>query len=270
VTKRTWTQEQVDDIVHMYTVQRCTQKVIAAKYSAKVQTISGILKAHNVSINYRKGANRHMNDQYFDVVDSAEKAYFLGLLLTDGSVIYDAERIRQPEISIELIESDVEILHRLRDAIGLSTKLCYAKRAGRKHGTYTLKFRSAHMASTLAAYHIVQDKTHRVRVLPQNIPEQYMKDYVRGLIDGDGSIYFSQGSWHINYCGHFQSLVRDVGNVCCSMIGRDAPLKIQVSDNVYRITFNGAWAQKLASALYDNADIAIARKYRLAIAAMRG
>ena len=48
---------------------------------------------------------------FFENIDTEEKAYFLGLLTADGSVTLDSER--SPNISLELVDKDVlEMLDR--------------------------------------------------------------------------------------------------------------------------------------------------------------
>lgn len=44
-------------------------------------------------------------------------------------------------------------------------------------------------------------------------------------------------------------------------------MSVQVSNDVYRITYNGIWAAKLARACYSDNCISISRKRKLALMA---
>lgn len=64
------------------------------------------------------------------------------------------------------------------------------------------------MSDALRKYGIVNNKTYITDHLPI-INEKYNIPFVRGLIDGDGSIYHNAGTWHINFCSHSESVCKE-------------------------------------------------------------
>lgn len=67
---------------------------IAKRYGTKHTKISTILHEHNIPIKKVRHKNRLLREDYFVNIDTEEKAYFLGLLLTDGSIIPDTKKQR--------------------------------------------------------------------------------------------------------------------------------------------------------------------------------
>ena len=141
-----------------------------------------ILLAHNAVI--RKHGNKGCrDDSYFDVIDSPEKAYLLGIIQTDGSI--DASgtfSITQHQDYIWYLEC---MLHECSDY------LCRYPDGS----CYQIMIGSKHMVDTLMSYGIVPNKSHDqtaadVERLWQVVPDEYKCDFIRGLIDGDGSVKY--------------------------------------------------------------------------------
>lgn len=182
---------------------------IAKRYSTKHTKISAILHEHNIPIKKVRNKNRLLKEDYFSVIDTECKAYFLGLLLTDGSICKDAKGKKQDSIALELIETDIDILERFKEEIKSDSSLSYNKRKNRKNGTYTLSFRSNQMSNDLGKYGIVPNKTYLMEHLPI-LSEEFMIPFIRGIIDGDGSLYFSNNSWHCGITNYSEQLLDEL------------------------------------------------------------
>jgi hypothetical protein len=211
-----WTDEQKAEIIDDYTKKGMTLAEIGKKFHSKGDTISKYLKSWDIPINRRK-KNRLMNEKFFSIIDSAEKSYFLGLLFADGSVVLNSERA--PYVSLELVEKDKEILEIFRSLLNCQNDLYYNKRDNRKNGTYTFGVRSQLLADDLAKFNIIPNKTYETTQVI--FPENFLIDFLRGYIDGDGSIY----------------------------------------QNVYKAVWNGQDAKRIINILYlKNDGIALSRK----------
>lgn len=260
---RNWTEKQKQQIINWYTKDGLTCADIGKKFGAKPSTISKYLKLWGVEINRRKAANRLLNESYFENIDTPEKAYILGLLFADGSIVLDNDR--QPSLKLELVETDVEILKRIQELLNSNGKLTYNKRAERTNGTYSFSIRSQKIASDLSKWNIVPNKTYAVDEI--KIPEKFQEDYLRGYIDGDGSIYYSRNAWHVNICGHSKNIIQQFAHLGCSLINVPCH-EITLCDNVYRYTWNNNEAVNLIKAIYLNSPISIARKQEKAMLAI--
>lgn len=260
---RNWSEEDKQWIIDSYINQGLTCSEISRKYGAKPNTISKYLKLWGVEIKGNLSKNRLLKEDYFDKIDTPEKAYFLGLLLADGSVILDA--IRNPNIQLELVETDVDMLYRFRDALNSNAGFYYNKRRNRANGTYRLSFRSKKIAEALEKFNIIPNKTYETKEVI--FPDKYKIDFIRGYVDGDGSIYFSNGHWHINITGHCKEIINQFRLEISRLINISHIPKMQCSNGVYRMTWNGIYAVAIIQKLYNNSTISLARKHAKAMAA---
>lgn len=80
--------------------QSCTK--LASKYNVTPTTITNILAKNNI-IRNNNYYNLNLNENYWKIIDSFDKAYFLGFLLTDGNVCGNL-------IRLELGIKDINIL----------------------------------------------------------------------------------------------------------------------------------------------------------------
>ena len=239
---------------------------IAKRLHTRTTSVSKALKNNGRTPKQGSIVIRELRKDYFEQIDSEIKAYYVGLMFTDGSVTLDKSGKRAPNIRLELCETDYGVLYMFRDELGITSSLRYDKRTNRKNGTFTISVRSRELANSLSKYGIVPNKTYTTKSLP-NIPDCYIPAFLHGLIDGDGSIYYSKGAWHVNFCSHSKNICEEFERMCSSLIGKERPMRVQCSDDVYRITYNGVWARKLVELCFRDADYGIARKRLLAMKA---
>ncbi len=120
---------------------------------------------------------------YFHTIDTKEKAYFLGWILTDGSVVEHKNRPdRSNTISFELKLSDKYMVERFATELGASKE-----NVGEDRGRLAyFRFASKEMADDLAQYGIVPRKS-LISYMPI-IDESLMPHLIRGIFDGNGTV----------------------------------------------------------------------------------
>ena len=134
-----------------------------------------------------------LNENYFETIDTREKAYFLGLLTADGCIHKSIPKKRHKRISLILKEEDKYIINALAEAIEFNGNIRIntirkGKYAGHKYAC--ILFTSDKMAADLAKYGVVNNKSIIKHSYP-NIPNEFDYDYIRGYFDGNGSAFIS-------------------------------------------------------------------------------
>lgn len=135
--------------------------------------------------------DRYTKHDFFDKIDSELKAYLLGLYYADGSISYK-------RISFCFTEKDVELIKLIHENICPFNKISYTKSYSSKKSGYASKplynitFKSEHMCETLIKYKMGYKKTYTILDDLSFIPENYMKDFIRGYFDGDGTVHISK------------------------------------------------------------------------------
>lgn len=260
---RTFEKEIENKICQQYQEEGQTITFLARYYHCRDEAIRAVLIKNNIQIK-KKGLskNRLLKEDFFDTIDTEEKAYFLGLMFADGNVALDSKR--SPMISLQLKISDIEILQQLRTILNMHSNLIYDKRKNKESAI--LSFRNSHMADSLAKYGIIPQKTYKTKHLPE-VPKEFLRHFLRGLLDGDGSIYKERHSnkYRIDYCSYHQSICEEFRNLCNNFLTKKNTVKINNYGTAYHIRFNDQKSVKqLATALYKDSNISLARKYSLA------
>jgi len=112
---------------------------------------------------------------------SAEIAYVVGLITTDGSLSKDKRHI-------DYTSSDLQLLRTFKTCLSLNNKICI-KYSSRKYNkkSYHIQFGNVEFYNWLLKIGLMPDKTHRLKEV--DVPKLYFKDFLRGFLDGDGSIF---------------------------------------------------------------------------------
>lgn len=142
--------------------------------------------------NYILGKKNHVSD-YFKCINSEAKAYILGYIVADGS-IEESIRKNRPSKLVRLrfgcISEDDEILKFIQKEIAPNNKLrFYQSKIPNRKQTTILQICDKELISDLRnLYNIQPRKTYDANFEFPNIPKEYERHFIRGFIDGDGSI----------------------------------------------------------------------------------
>lgn len=218
----------------------------------------------------RRGASEYAhgtdcNHEYFDIIDTPEKAYWLFFLNADGCVTDDGD------IVLSLTASDAPHVGKFRQTIGAISanvciddepkrKLIQGKVSWTKHARLTIT--SPHMARTLAKYGVIPKKTGRT-VMPRGIPAHLVPHGWRGAVDGDGWLTMAKGSGKrkpqamLGFTGD-RPVVEAWREFCLQYVFTRA--SIQPNHSVWKFTVTDSFAIIVGRVLYRDASLFLGRK----------
>ena len=254
------TEELKQEIIKFYLTQPMTYAVVQEKYNLSAPTVGKIL-SEIPKYSKAKIKNPNLKERFFETIDSEEKAYFLGLLISDGNV-YKDNTGRQASISITLNLEDEYMLQKFLEVLNANTII---GKDGRGSGQSAV--RSNLMAQDLEQYGVIPRKSYYT-YLPKNIPKNLMPHLIRGIFDGDGSILAKINSkdnrylHSFSFCGTHQ-LMTDISQYCFTILNlkqipkvydyKDRELSEIKIQNLEDMLKFGNW-------IYENASIYLVRK----------
>lgn len=175
--------------IKLYTSKPIKMEDAAIALHTSVFSLRKCFKKNNIHI-WSKNELWSPNfvENYFEEIDTQEKAYFLGLLTTDG-FIYRGET-KQKRVGICLNEKDGYLIEEFVKTIKINKKVCSSNRKTRESKEKQIQIYSNKMVDDLAKYGVVERKSF-VKSFPKDlIDKKFINSYLRGCIDGDGTIAF--------------------------------------------------------------------------------
>ena len=133
-----------------------------------------------------------IQEDFFDKIDTEEKAYILGLLYADGW-----NQTERNLVAISLKESDKDILEKITELIQPDKPLRYYTTANsrKKEGfensqnQWRLMINNKHISQRLVELGCGKAKTHNLTFpTAEQVPSHLIRHFVRGYFDGDGSV----------------------------------------------------------------------------------
>lgn len=181
---------------------------------------TGNMKVRGTGETRRRGthsreSSESLDTSYFRQIDRPEKAYWVGVLATDGCV---SENSR---ISLSQTESDGDLVDAFAAAVGadmfLRTRTVTHPGFLGERKTRTsrvVRFTSRQMAEDLSREGIVHRKTKRLELPPCSLV--YPAAYLRGCLDGDGTV----GKFNFKFSSGSEAWVNQAQQLIASETGR--------------------------------------------------
>ena len=164
---------------------------LGAKWSCSPSTVKNILKAYNIKGRTLSQARRNyigytINENIFENIDTPEKAYWVGAMYSDGYISKTNNYTNY--FGIGVAEKDEEWLEKFKNFLNYNGEVRhYQVSDGYKPGTNYVRLLIGNnkIVNDLEKLGVVEHKSKIINKLPQ-IP--FLDDFIRGYIDGDGSL----------------------------------------------------------------------------------
>ena len=169
-----WSEEEENILIENYASSTIDEILQLLPNRSKKAIYS---KAHSLGLKYH-----NYNKDYFNKIDTPEKAYWIGFLTADGyittkyrwGVEIQIEDIKHLEKLNKALDSNITIRIREKESFGKINKSC------------SLTFKNKDMYDDLVNLGFTHDKSHEAK-LSNLIPREFIIDFIKGIIDGDGS-----------------------------------------------------------------------------------
>lgn len=253
-----WTKEQIDYIIQDYLTNYSTPK-LAKEFQVTNEAIQKVLKNNNVRLLSLKEIELKRyprNSNAFSTI-TPESAYWLGFLDADGTILQNGE------IRIQLSSIDEDQLYKFK-------KFLQASNNGVHRGIYNerpisyFSITDQQLSTDLINLGCVHNKTYLLQ-FPSQIPQEYLSHFIRGFMDGDGSINYSfaknypdSRKYRIQFAG-----TKDMLTGIKHFFNKDN-IKLEDYKTYYQLAFSGnKQVGKFLDIIYkDSTDnIRLTRKY---------
>lgn len=207
-----------------------------------------------------------LKNNFFNCIDTEEKAYILGFICADGHV-------ENNRLKITLSYKDLDILLKIRRELKSNCiikevyrKNPYTKSVNTINKLYEISFNSVELVKPLIKMNIVGNKTYSLNGdITKFIPKNLIRHFLRGYFDGDGNVFYgkkySSGyKYNINICGNLDFLLETFQKY------------FPVNNKIYKDLYSKqcyVWkiskkktVEDFMHYLYDNSKIFLDRKYK--------
>jgi intein/homing endonuclease len=219
---------------------------------------------------------KKVQDNYFDNIDTEEKAYLLGFFIADGCITSNANFYENNNrLQVSLKEEDgyiVETFHKLICPDNKITITNYKKGALNRKPVNSIRWTSKYMSEILTnKYNILRNKTYHANFeFPfKEIKEEYIRHFIRGYFDGDGHISYNDitKGFTFAFYGTSKSFLYQIGLLIENLFNVKMIIDCSKKRNVllYCLRFNSnnkrkEFIIKLSEWFYKDSNIYLIRK----------
>lgn len=187
-------------VVNDFLTSNIHVKGIHKKYNVSKWFFKKISKKYNLPCKKYKPELIPGNRDYFETIDTASKAYWLGFIVGDGCVRYN-KNAQTYVLAIKLCNIDFEHLEKFKTDIESSHTIRYYNTYNEKYDNiryYTsIEISGEKLCKDLDRNGAKFNKSKELS-LP-NLPDNLMRHYLRGLIDADGCWHVRTGTTRMEF-----------------------------------------------------------------------
>ena len=164
--------------------------VLSHEYNLSNSKIYKLFKEYGLQIkdNRTKSLKYTCNEHYFDVIDTEDKAYWLGFIFADGYITSDMKCF-----GMSLQYDDTYILQALKDDLQATYPIhTYNVSSGYNlTSVYSrLRISNPYIVDVLCYHGVVPHKSNILKP-PSNLQSNLIRHFIRGYFDGNGCITIS-------------------------------------------------------------------------------
>jgi len=240
--------EQRIEIVNRY-LNGENGTILAEKFGITSQSVYSLLKNRNIQ---RRRKTYQCNEEYFDCINSSDKAYWLGFFYADGTMYRNTWEFH-------IGKEDKQHLYLLRDCLSSNHPICDTKSGCR------IRIHSSHICEQMKKYKLQSPKSSNLEY-PHWLGNNLQSHFIRGFYDGDGWISIAKRHIKNSLCVGFAScsksfllsiqdyFCKEIGEKRGSIICRKRSHIPNQKDN-FRLHFGGNIScNKILNIIYKDTD----------------
>lgn len=252
-------QSKIDIAVSEYVSNpNVTITYLEEKYKITSVTISKHLKKNKIEI--RDPLQKYNYDEdYFEVIDTEEKAYWLGFLGADGC-INESKTYKSLELGLKAEDKD----HIEKFVIAIKGDLSMIKdrttrAAGKIFHSNRVTVNCTKMAKDLIDKGVTPKKSFTLQ-FPPFLQSNLLGPYMRGYFDGDGNVHPRNHTISISVVGN-DMFIKEYINKLNELLGIPLPKIYKKQKSECRtVYYYGPNARKILDFFYSDATIFLTRK----------
>lgn len=248
---------------------------ISAKYGINKKTLAKYLKEKNIPIIATRNRSE-FNRNFFDSIDTEEKAYWLGFMYADGYI-----GATEYSVGLNISLKDIDHLKKYNEALNYKKGLNisethqfgskeHTNKAGETLYMVSTVIRDKQLWEGLNSKGCIPNKSLVLTFPDESIfsEKKLVYDFIRGYVDGDGTLGVYP---HSSKNPKLEESLLIVGTKPFlegveKYLGKGFLMqKTNCSQKTYRLGYSTKKANKAAELLYSNAKIYLDRKYNIYI-----
>lgn len=251
------TDQEKLSIVDEYT-RGDTAYFLSKKYAVSPSSIVSILKVRKVKFHGKRKYAFDMN--YFDIIDTEEKAYWLGFLYAEGN-------LHRSTLAIKLHQNDEKHLLAFKNSIQSEHFIKPIK--NKKAVVFKIHWNG--FPEKLKKVGIFPNKHAKIKY--PDIEKKIDMHFIRGFFDGDGWIThyqpknMIQEAWQVGFASASEEFIISLREKLFdkgSLYKREYVTKKGIKKSCFQLLYTGNLTTGLVmSKLYENSTISLERKYEL-------
>ena len=241
-----------------------SMRQIEQDYGVTRQSVAKYLEEQKIKTTKGNHYRIYNHDEdFFEIIDTEEKAYWLGFMFADGYIVNQQNRYGQDQFGISLAKTDLYILYKFKESIKATNPiLIYPRKNNYGQPLCRIVMTSQKTVNDLIDKGCKKQKSHILEP-PKNVPDILIRHFIRGFFDGDGSITKTYSKTYNKYI--FGINITSTQKICewlQYLFDFGSIVKEKRTEKTYYFSFGGNnQLEYFYHYLYDNATIWMDRKY---------
>jgi len=267
-------QERRDKVIELHDAGH-SQNYISTVLSMTCRTAQAILEASGRKRTRSEQSYFHhktstLKEDAFDVIDTEEKAYWLGFIYADGFITNpNAKSSKKYNVGILLKKDDIGHLEKFKQFLDAPQKITLGtstiKGIDKTYYNARINIGSQKLHKKLQNWGITWNKSYDAK------PPEEMKtnrDFWRGVVDGDGYLGIvndksrAKGRKRLHLCGTIDMVQGFKDFLVSNGIGTTYEVVSVRESMQYKMEVSSTMAEKAVKLLYEGSTVYLERKYQ--------
>ena len=213
-----------------------------------------LIREAGLTIRTRGEQNKRysIDEFYFSHIDSPDKAYWLGIMYTDGCV----RTYPRKKVVLELHSTDEITVKALQTTLRSTAPLSYTNKS-----SVVFSAMCPQMVDDLIKYGLMHNKTKNL-TYPHWMPDNLFPHFARGVMDGDGYVSIGKNRPCVGFCGGAVDFINGFASKLENTYGIKTSKAITQEGNfTFQLTSFGSILRFL-NIIYKDASFIMPRKFR--------